>query len=76
MIKNKNELDSGRIEIDLTGEQGNAFYLLGLVNSLGKQLGFDKDKRQEIHDKMTSGDYEHLIDVFDGNFGDYVTLYR
>ena len=70
MIRNKEKLDSGRIEIDLTGEQGNAFYLLGLANNLGKE------KRQKIHDEMTSGDYEHLIEVFDENFGEYVTLYR
>ena len=76
MIKNKEESDSGRIEIDISGEQGNAFHLLGLVNTLGKQLDFDKEKRQKIYDKMTSGDYEHLIEVFDENFGEYVTLYR
>ena len=73
MIKNKDKLASG---IDLSGEQGNAFYLLGLVNSLGKQLDFDKEKRQKIHDEMTSGDYENLIKVFDKNFGEYVTLYK
>lgn len=76
MIKNREELESKDIEIDLSGEQGNAFYLLGLVNKLGKQLDFDKKKRQTIHNEMTSGDYKHLIEVFDENFGEYVTLYR
>jgi hypothetical protein len=25
---------------------------------------------------MMSGDYDHLLKVFDGEFGDMVTLYR
>jgi hypothetical protein len=25
---------------------------------------------------MTSGDYDNLINYFDSEFGDYVTLYR
>jgi len=26
--------------------------------------------------KMASGDYEHLLEVFDSYFGKFVTLYR
>lgn len=61
------------IEVDLTGPQGNAFYLL----SLGRQLSrdFEMDWIQ-IQNEMTSGDYENLIRVFDKNFGSIVTLYR
>ena len=76
MIKNKEDMSEKGIEIDLTSPQGNAFYLLGMVNNIGRQLGFNKEKRQKIHDEMTSGDYENLIKVFDKNFGGYVTLYR
>ena len=61
------------IQIDLTGPQGNAFYLLGLAKRLAKQL--DKDGK-EITREMMAGDYEHLLQVFDREFGDYVTLYR
>lgn len=61
------------IEIDLTGPQGNAFFLLGTASKLSKQLGLDTDK---ILTEMKSGDYENLLQVFDTNFGSFVTLYR
>ena len=61
------------ITIDLTGPQGNAFYLLGTANNLAKQLGLNG---KEIMEEMKSSDYENLINVFDKNFGSIVTLYR
>jgi hypothetical protein len=61
------------IEIDLTGPQGNAFFLLGTAKNLAKQLGLDGT---EITKEMMSGDYENLLQVFDKNFGSVVTLYR
>ena len=71
MIKSK-EQKSG-IEIDLTGPDGNAFVLIGKASNLAKQLGLDKDAIQK---EMMSGDYEHLVSVFDKHFGEFVTLYR
>jgi hypothetical protein len=62
-----------KIEIDLTGPQGNAFVLLGCAQDLCKQIGKDPDP---IMEEMKSGDYEHLIKVFDREFGKVVTLYR
>jgi len=61
------------ITIDLTGPQGNAFYLLGTVKNLANQLGLNG---VEIMEEMKSGDYENLIQVFDKNFGSFVTLYK
>jgi hypothetical protein len=71
MIKKKNE--SFGIEIDLTGPNGNAFYLIGAANNLAKQLGLDS---KAIQAEMMAGDYENLVNVFDKNFGHFVTLYR
>ena len=64
---------SSKIEIDLTGPNGNAFMLMGIASKLSKQLGIDFEP---IRDQMTSGDYENLLKVFDKNFGAYVNLYR
>ena len=72
MIVEKQTQNRG-IEIDLTGPQGNAFYLLGTARNLAKQLGLDG---KAICDEMRSGDYENLLEVFDKNFGMIVTLYR
>ena len=61
------------ITIDLTGPQGNAFYLLGTANNLAKQLGVNG---KEIMEEMKSGDYDNLINTFDKYFGSIVTLYK
>jgi hypothetical protein len=61
------------IEIDLTGPQGNAFYILGVAKKLCKQVGIDS---KPFLEEMMSGDYENLIKVFDDKFGSVVTMYR
>ena len=61
------------ITIDLTGPQGNAFYLLGTAKNLAKQLELNG---LEIMEEMQSGDYENLVEIFDKHFGNIVTLYR
>lgn len=68
-----NERKNRGIEIDLTGPNGNAFYLLGLAKDLAKQLEL---KPEKILEEMKSSNYENLVIVFDKYFGDYVTLYR
>ena len=72
-IKSKNEIVSRGLEIDLTGPDGNASVLLGYASNLSIQL--QKDGKA-IRDDMTSDDYEHLLEVFDREFGHVVTLYR
>ena len=75
MIKKKETKNKG-IEIDLTGPQGNAYYLLGLASRWAKELQFSDSYREEMLEKMKSSDYENLIKVFDDEFGSIVTLYR
>lgn len=64
------------IEIDLTGPQGNAFFLLGTASKLGRQLGWDRDEIEILLRQMRNSDYENLVNTFDKHFGDIVTLYR
>lgn len=59
--------------IDLTGPQGNVFFLIGSARKYAKQLELNGD---DITKQMMSGDYENAINVFEENFGDYVTLLR
>ena len=70
MIKSKKQTG---IEIDLTGPDGNAFFLLGTAGRIAKQLGLDG---KAIRTEMMAGNYENLINVFDKHFGNFVTLYR
>ena len=72
MIKSKKYKNNG-IEIDLTGPEGNAFAILGLAKRLCREFGITF---KPLANKMTSGDYENLIKVFDDKFGSVVTMYR
>ena len=72
-IKKLSQRKNSWIEIDLTGPQGNAFCLLGLAHNLAMQLSKDVES---IAKEIASGDYEHLLEVFDREFGEYVDLYR
>ena len=62
--------------IDLTGPQGNSFYLLGLAVKLCGQIGFSGLSTTGILDDMKNGDYEHLITRFDYHFGHLIDLER
>ena len=62
--------------IDLTGPDGNAFYILGTAMNLCKQIDISSDRTKEILDEMKSSDYENLIKVFDKYFGKVVDLER
>ena len=71
-IKSKSEMPS-EITIDLTGPDGNAFALMGYAKNFSRQLGIDS---KPIIKDMMSGDYEHLLEVFDKYFGAFVILER
>ena len=71
MIRAKQE--PKEIVIDLTGPQGNAFYLLGTAKDFAHQLDLDWET---VYNEMTSGDYENLLEVFDSYFGSFVILER
>jgi hypothetical protein len=72
-IKELAKRETTRIDIDLTGPDGNAFALISLAKRYASQLRLDGEA---IVAEMTSGDYESLIQVFDKHFGEYVDLYR
>lgn len=63
----------GKIEIDLSGPRGNAFALVGMATNWLKQMG--KDDKPVIDDMM-SGDYEHLLEVMEREFGSFLILNR
>ena len=60
-----------KIVINIDGEQGHAFSLLGDAKNLAEQLGM---YYHTILDEMTQGDYIHLLKTFDFHFGDYITI--
>ena len=62
--------------IDLTGPDGNAYYLMGTACNLMKQLKFTPEEADGVLDEMKSSDYENLIKVFDKYFGSVIDLER
>ncbi len=72
MIKSKLKTPK-KLKIDLTGPQGNAYYILGVAKQLAKTLNKDY---QKIQKDMMVGDYDNLIKIFEREFGDIVTLYQ
>ena len=72
-IKPISEWDDEKRRIDLTGSEGNAYVLMGYARTLSKELDLDVDS---ILQDMMSSDYDHLLQVFDKHFGEYVDLYR
>lgn len=76
MIKSIKEKAEKRLEIDLTGSEGNAFILINYARSLGKKLGWNDQAINLVVEYMMLGDYEHLLSAFDHHFGDFVIMYR
>lgn len=73
MIVSKSKKKEKRIEIDLSGPQGNAYCLMGAARRLARDLGKDEEG---IVGKMMEGNYENLLAIFEKEFGDYVVMYR
>jgi len=69
----KKQKTKGKIKIDLTGPDGNAFMLIGMASRWAKQMGWNAS---EISAEMMSGDYEHLLSVMEKHFGDHIIMYR
>jgi hypothetical protein len=48
-------------EVVLTGEDGNAFAILGKVSKALRRVGADKEYIDKFRNEATSGDYDHLL---------------
>jgi hypothetical protein len=51
------------IEIDLTGPDGNAFYILGAVTQALRSAGATKEQTTTFNNDATGGDYDNLLQV-------------
>lgn len=60
--------------LDLRGPDGNANVILGTARQFARQLRYSKDKSNDILKEMMSGNYKHLVEVFDREFGDYIDV--
>ena len=51
------------IEVQLTGNDGNAFAIMGVVRRALKQADVSKDEVAEYTEQSMSGDYDNLLRV-------------
>ena len=49
------------VEVELVGQDGNAFAIMGAVSKALKRADVPKDEVDECLKEMTSGDYDHLL---------------
>ena len=62
-IKTRIKGDLKMLSIWLNGPQGNAFYILGAVTRIMKQLNVSEEDRDKYMSEAKSGDYNNLLNV-------------
>jgi hypothetical protein len=60
--------------IDISGPKGNSFYLLGAAAVFSAKLGYTLSEIDDLQLEMKSGNYDHLLEVFNSHFAEYVEL--
>lgn len=49
------------VEVQLTGEDGNAFTIMGAVSKALRRAGVDAEEIKKYTEESMSGDYDHLL---------------
>ena len=49
------------VEVQLTGEDGNAFAIMGAVQKALRKHGVSKEEIDQYYAESTSGDYDNLL---------------
>ena len=71
--QSKHVAESGKtFRIDLSGQEANAFALLGITDNLLKQTGAGSVKREAVATAMRSADYGNLLTVMQENVGQFI----
>ena len=60
--------------IDISGPDGNAFAIMGHYKYYARQLGHGDSYIRATQERMMSTDYENLLDIFEEELGNVVTL--
>ncbi len=58
-----NAQDEKRPRVELLGQDGNAFNIMGLCHKAARKAGWTKEKIEAVMKEMKSGDYDHLLQV-------------
>jgi hypothetical protein len=56
-----NAMKYPEIQVQLSGNDGNAYAILGAVTNALKKAGVEKAERDAFLNEATQGDYDHLL---------------
>lgn len=73
-LKIKKTEEFKKIEIDLTGPEGNVFVLISKGCSFLKQLKHSDEDIEDFKKEMMSSDYTNAVRHFHDTFSDFVEL--
>jgi len=54
---------SNKPKLELSGEDGNAFFIIGRAIKVARKAGWSQEKIDEFKDKAISGDYNNFLKV-------------
>ena len=69
-------MPSKKIEVDLSGPEGNAYILMGYARRWSRQLGYSEHKIKCIIDEMMLTNYDGLLYTLDREFGEFVIFWK
>lgn len=49
------------VQVQLAGQDGNAFMVIGLCSKAARRAGLTQEQINEFADEAMSGDYDHLL---------------
>jgi len=55
------EVQVEKPELELVGQDGNAFFILGRAKGAMRKAGWSKELQEEVMNEATSGDYDKLL---------------
>lgn len=75
--REQTRLGNGSRYINLQGQQGNVFALMGIASSWARQCLWTKEEEKQMTDDFKSRKgYEHVLETFVKYWGDTATLFR
>ena len=55
------ETNKFNVDVDLVGQDGNAFMVLGICQKAARKAGIEDTKINQFLDEAKQGDYDHLL---------------
>ena len=62
--------------VDLSGPQGNAYALMGVARSIGRELNRPYNEIKDVETRMMSGNYNDLVKVLYLEYGDFIQFVK